>query len=247
MASPSAPIPHQQFFRVHAKFGFRDQATLTYDLDFAGSDVQQYDIPVRLLLPGGMTCDKAIHSHHYHAIPNLQLLSIDGYRQTCGFLCYRPAMKRAFVLSVALCMALPLTAQRTAAQKPEVNEQPMSVDEAAIWQISEDWVRFYNTGDAAKVAALYTEDGYYLSAHILAHGKQAIEAYWARGIKAGGHMDFIKPLTVYYSGDLAYCAGTYQATNAGVTVDGRILIVLKKVNGKWLIAAHETVVRDQPL
>jgi ketosteroid isomerase-like protein len=68
-----------------------------------------------------------------------------------------------------------------------------------------------------------------------------------RGIKAGGHIDFIKPLTLYYTGDLAYCAGTYQATNAGVTVDGRILIVLRKVNGKWLMAAHETVVRDQPL
>jgi ketosteroid isomerase-like protein len=29
-------------------------------------------------------------------------------------------------------------------------------------------------------------------------------------------------------------------------VDGRILIVLRKVEGRWLIAAHETVVRDQP-
>ena len=63
----------------------------------------------------------------------------------------------------------------------------------------------------------------------------------------GGHIDFVKPLTLYYTGDLAYCAGTYQATNASVTVDRRILIVLRKVNGKWLMAAHETVVRDQPL
>ncbi len=168
-------------------------------------------------------------------------------RQTSGFLCYRPAMKRNLVFSAVLCMALPLAAQQATAPKPKVQERPTSVDAAAIRQVSEDWVRFYNAGDAAKVAALYTEDDYYLSAHILAHGKQAIEAYWERGIKAGGHMDFIKPLMVYYSGDLAYCAGTYQATNAGVTVDGRILIVLRKVNGKWLIAAHETVVRDQPL
>jgi ketosteroid isomerase-like protein len=60
------------------------------------------------------------------------------------------------------------------------------------------------------------------------------------------HFQIIQ-LTIYYEGNLAYCAGTYQATNASVTVDGRILIVLKKVNGKWLIAAHERVVRDQPL
>jgi uncharacterized protein (TIGR02246 family) len=156
-------------------------------------------------------------------------------------------MKGAFVLFAVWCATLPIAAPQTATTKPEVREQPMSADEAAIRQISEDWIRLYNAGDATKVAALYTDDGYYLSAHILAHGRQAIEAYWERGIKAGGHIDFIKPLTLYYTGDLAYCAGTYQATNAGVTVDGRILIVLRKVNGKWLMAAHETVVRDQPL
>jgi uncharacterized protein (TIGR02246 family) len=156
-------------------------------------------------------------------------------------------MKRAFVLFAASCMVLPIAAPPTAAPKPGVHERPVSADEAAIRQVSEDWIRFYNAGDAAKVTALYTDDGYYLSAHILAHGRQAIEAYWERGIKAGGHIDFIKPLTLYYTGDLAYCAGTYQATNAGVTVDGRILIVLRKVNAKWLMAAHETVVRDQPL
>ncbi len=122
----------------------------------------------------------------------------------------------------------------------------MSTDEAAIRQISEDWIRFYNAGEPAKVAALYTDDGYYLSAHILAQGTQAIQVYWERGIKAGGHIDFVKLLTLYYAGDLGYFAGTYQATNAAVTVDGRVLIVLKKVNGRWLMAAHETVVRDQP-
>lgn len=156
-------------------------------------------------------------------------------------------MKRSFLLFAALCLALPVAIPQAAAPKPEVRERPLSTDEADIRHISENWIRFYNAGDAAKVAALYTEDGYYLSAHVLAHGRQAIQAYWERGIKAGGHIDFIEPLTLYYTGDLAYCAGTYQATNAGVTVDGRILIVLRKVNGKWLMAAHETVVRDQPL
>jgi ketosteroid isomerase-like protein len=144
-------------------------------------------------------------------------------------------------------MALPVAAAQTAAPKTELRQRRASTDEADLRRIPEDWIRFYNAGDAARVAALYTEDGYYLSAHILAHGRPAIQAYWERGIKAGGHIDFIKPLTLYYTGDLAYCAGTYQATNAGVTVDGRILIVLRKVNGKWLITAHETVVRDQPL
>ena len=119
-------------------------------------------------------------------------------------------------------------------------------DDVAIAGVAEDWRSAYNRGDAAGVASLYSEDGYYLSAHILAHGRGAIEAYWRRGIAAGGHVDFIKPLTVFASGDLGYSAGTYQATNAGVTVDGRVLLVFRKIDGKWLIAAHETVVRDQP-
>jgi uncharacterized protein (TIGR02246 family) len=123
----------------------------------------------------------------------------------------------------------------------------LSDEEKAMGNIAEQWRLAYNAGDAAKVAALYCEDGYYLSAHILAQGRDAIRAYWQRGIAAGGHIDFIKPLVIVAAGELGYTAGTYQATNAGVTVDGRILIVLRKVKGKWLIAAHETVVRDQPL
>ena len=77
-------------------------------------------------------------------------------------------MIRAFVFFAAVCTSLLLAAAQTVAQNPEQHQQRMSADEAAIRQIPEDWIRFYNTGDAAKVAALYTEDGYYLSAHILA-------------------------------------------------------------------------------
>jgi ketosteroid isomerase-like protein len=160
-------------------------------------------------------------------------------------------MKKFFMLIASVCIAFSLFARQIATKKPEIKlaekaAAGMSADEEAMGKIVEDWKNAYNGGDAAKVAALYSENGYYLSAHILAHGREAIEAYWRRGIIAGGHIDFIKPLIIFCSGDLGYTAGIYQATNAGVTVDGRILIVLKKVNGRWLIAAHETVVRDQP-
>jgi uncharacterized protein (TIGR02246 family) len=143
------------------------------------------------------------------------------------------------LLVVAFCVAPLLAAQRSGIQRDHPDKQ-------AIRNIAELWKAAYNGRDASKVASLYTEDGYYLSAHVLAQGRAAIEAYWRRGILAGGSIDFIKPLTVFVSGDLGYTAGTYQATNAGVTVDGRILLVFKKIKGKWLIAAHETVVRDQP-
>ena len=125
-------------------------------------------------------------------------------------------------------------------------QEYINSDEQVIRSIADDWVRLYNAGYADSVAALYMDDGYYLSAHILAHGRDEIQGYWQRGIIAGGHVDFIRPLTVFHEGNLGYVAGVYQATNAGVKVDGRILIVARKIGKTWLIAAHETVVRDQP-
>lgn len=154
-------------------------------------------------------------------------------------------MKPVYALTLALPLLFIIPASGV---QPEMNTSAaMDKTDEEIRRIPVKWMQSYNAGDAGAVTALYTEDGYYLSAHVLAEGRAQIRSYWERGIKAGGHLDFIKPLKIEHSGALAYCAGTYQATNAGVTVDGRILIVLKKVRGKWLIAAHETVVRDQPL
>jgi ketosteroid isomerase-like protein len=136
-----------------------------------------------------------------------------------------------------LCIAVPIAAPRMVAPEPELRERPISADEAAIRQVSEDWIRFYSRGDAVSVAVLYTEDSYYLSAHPSAReaGDRGLLGTRERGIKAGGHIDFVKPLTLYYTGDLAYCAGTYQATNAGVTVDGRILISAEESEWQWLM------------
>jgi hypothetical protein len=44
----------------------------------------------------------------------------------------------------------------------------------------------------------------------------------------------------------AGCARAPRTFNSGTTVDGRILIVGRRLDGRWYIAAHETVVRDQP-
>lgn len=117
-------------------------------------------------------------------------------------------------------------------------------DEQAIHEVARAWLTRYNSGDAAGVAELYAPDGYYVSAHVLAHGRPAIQKYWEQGIAAGGHLDFVHPVEIHAEGNLGYFLGKYQATNAGVTVDGRILIVAKRIDGVWKIAVHETVVRD---
>ena len=129
---------------------------------------------------------------------------------------------------------------------PPVRSAEDSAEKVAIRDIAEAWVSFYNAGDSKALTALYTEDGYYVSAHILAQGHAAIEKYWAAGIAAGGHVDFIRPVEIRTNRSMGYFLGKYQATNAGLTVDGRIVIVTVLVDGVWKIAIHETVVRDQP-
>jgi len=119
-------------------------------------------------------------------------------------------------------------------------------DGPALRQVAEAWKDAYNAGDAGRVAALYAEDGQYLSAHVAARGREAIRAYFQRGIDAGGHIDAIRVAEARSDGTLAYGTGVYEANNAGQRVDGRIVLVLERCGGRWLIVAHEVVVRDQP-
>ena len=116
----------------------------------------------------------------------------------------------------------------------------------AFRNVPQQWMAAYNAKDAAAVASLYTPDGYYVSAHVVAHGRPEIQSSFQRGIDAGGHIDTIQILSSGRSGDMAYTVGTYEATNAGVKVRGRNVVVLRKVGDAWLMAAHETVVADQP-
>jgi hypothetical protein len=52
----------------------------------------------------------------------------------------------------------------------------------------------------------------------------------------------IKIVSANISGEMASLYCRYQATNSGVTVSGRNLLVLRKVKEKWLITQHMTVV-----
>jgi uncharacterized protein (TIGR02246 family) len=122
-----------------------------------------------------------------------------------------------------------------------------SSDENALRQISEQWKDGYNQGNAAKVAALYTEDAYYLTQHFVAgfvHPRSQIQAYVQRGVDARYHVDTIEVVRLECSGDLAYTVTRYESTNAGQKAFGVNLVVLNRVRGKWLIVAHESAVPD---
>lgn len=122
-----------------------------------------------------------------------------------------------------------------------------ATDEAALRQISDRWKDGYNNGNAAQVAALYTEDAYYLTQHFVdgfVHPRSKIQAYVQRGVDARYQVDIIEVVRLECSGDFAYTVTRYESTNGGRKAFGVNLVVLKKIQGKWLIVAHESAVPD---
>ena len=120
-------------------------------------------------------------------------------------------------------------------------------DDQAIASIADTWKESYNAGNAAKVAALYSPDAYYLTQHYvdgIVHPRPLVQAYVQRGVDARYHIDSIETLSTVCSGNFAYAITRYRSTNGDQKAMGVNLVVMRKIEGKWLIVAHESAVPD---
>ena len=145
------------------------------------------------------------------------------------------------LLSVNIALAQPTD------RAARSNAQTSCADSSALNQIVERWKTGYNEGDAAKVAALYAENAYYLTQHFvtgIVHGRAAIQAYIQNGVSARYHVDSIQVVTMECVGDFAYTVTRYESTNAGQKAFGVNLVVLQRLEGQWMIVAHEAAVPD---
>jgi ketosteroid isomerase-like protein len=110
---------------------------------------------------------------------------------------------------------------------------------------TEKWKQAYNSLNAQNLINLYSEDAQYISSHVaglVENGRNDLITNFQNGMNMGGKIDSVEILRMDVSGNLATLLCKYQATNAGVTVIGRNLLILKKIKGKWLITIHMTVV-----
>jgi len=116
-------------------------------------------------------------------------------------------------------------------------------ERSAVKAVSAAWKSAYNSGDAAAVSALYTEDAV-LSAPgeppVL--GRAAISAYFVRKVaefSAAGVTVEDAPLgDVVASGDLAWQWQTYRVVHksGAVADEGKLVTLFQRINGRWLIA-----------
>jgi ketosteroid isomerase-like protein len=113
-------------------------------------------------------------------------------------------------------------------------------------RIANAWADAYNKNDSARLGALYTPDADYISSHVpslVSHGRDNIRINFQKGMSMGGHVDTVEVLSSMVECGMASVVCRYQATNNGQTVHGRNLIVLKKINDRWLFQEHITVLR----
>jgi ketosteroid isomerase-like protein len=160
-------------------------------------------------------------------------------------------MIKPLFFSTLLLSSVPLLAQTQSNPVPAPSDAQQHcsspADDEALRQISRDWKDNYNRGNAAQVAALYSDDAYYLTQHFatgILHGRAAMQAYVQRGVDAHYHVDTIDVVMTEYHGDFAYTVTRYESTNAGQKAFGVNLVVLRKIGGKWFIVAHESAVPD---
>ena len=118
---------------------------------------------------------------------------------------------------------------------------------AEFLRLADEWKNAYNAGDAMRLGSMYSDDAEYVSPHVaglVIRGREGIQANFSRGMHSGGHIDSVTILSSRVSGDMAYLVCRYDATNSGQKVNGRNVLIAKKVDGRWLIVVHASVVRD---
>ena len=132
----------------------------------------------------------------------------------------------AGLLALALALPLPAFAQAGAGNL-----------RAEIGKVGEAWLKAYNAGDAAGVAALYTTDAKLMVPGAEpGSGPKAIQKLIAADIALGGKLALTTE-DVVGSGDYAHETGGWVATSPdGKHLDhGPYLTLYKKADGGWKI------------
>jgi uncharacterized protein (TIGR02246 family) len=116
----------------------------------------------------------------------------------------------------------------------------MGQSKAVVQRLDDQWAAAFNKGDAAALTAMYTDDAYVLPPGAdLVQGKGAIQNLWSQTVQQLGDAK-LTTLDVQPLGrSAAREVGTFTAKKKGQTpeqVDGKYVVVWRKVNGQWLLA-----------
>jgi uncharacterized protein (TIGR02246 family) len=133
---------------------------------------------------------------------------------------------RVHIVVTLVCLGLPVAAG--------------AQDKATIQSLSDKFAQAFNAGDAAAVAALYTDDAVILPpGGEMMKGKSAIQAFWKGAAEQLGDGKLttvdVKPL----GSEAAREIGTFSFRTKGSQpqeITGKYVVVWEKVEGDWKLA-----------
>ena len=95
------------------------------------------------------------------------------------------------------------------------------------------WVAAYAKGDAAAVAAMYTQDATVLpSGSDMVHGRGNIQAFWQKTMASGLKVNALQPVSVEQYGNVAREIGRATGDVNG-PVELKYVVIWKRTNGAW--------------
>jgi uncharacterized protein (TIGR02246 family) len=128
-----------------------------------------------------------------------------------------------------------------------------AADEAAIRQLAKDYASAWNSGDAAKAAAVHTDDAVFINVRgMVMTGRAAIEKSLAADLSGElkGSMFAVTVDTIQFiRPDVALLNGTMNITGGATSPDGRkghYLVVATQQGGAWKVAAVHAAAMPPP-
>jgi uncharacterized protein (TIGR02246 family) len=113
----------------------------------------------------------------------------------------------------------------------------MAQSKAAIQKLDDQWAAAFNKGDAAAVAAFYTDDAYVLPAGApMVKGHDAIQSFWQQAMQQLSDVKCtvldVKPLGRKAAREIGTCA---FKTKSATPEDGALkyAVVWQKDDGQW--------------
>jgi uncharacterized protein (TIGR02246 family) len=116
----------------------------------------------------------------------------------------------------------------------------LAQDKATIEKLNEAWTAAFNKGDAAAVAAMYTEDAYVLPPGAeMVKGRAGIEAFWRQAAQQMGDAKLTTLDVLPLGTEAAREIGTVTLktkSRPSQEITGKYVVVWRKVGPDWKLA-----------
>lgn len=156
------------------------------------------------------------------------------------------SLARICALFPALALALVACGERSQ-QEAQQMEMAMDLDRAelreAIEALNTQFMEAVRDGDAAAVAAFYSDDATLMPSEAeMIQGMAALREFWSAGFAEGGFPLTLNTVSVDGAGDFAYAVGTWSAPagegEGGAVEEGSYLVVFRRgEDGNWKLQA----------